>query len=355
MAIYLPKAVIQKYAEQVVPVLESGNIAEGDCRKAVESKVRDLFKDQEILTTLVSSNGTGLLAVLFYLKETQGVTDVIIQSNTMYGIKSIVNTAGLTPHVLPAPNLVMDDQALAEFLHDQTEEPSDKKFAVMYSHIGGTLGFNIAEIANVCNSYGVYLIEDCAHTLGAQDTLYGDVGVFSLYATKALPAGEGGVVFTDDELISEFVRRFIMYDRIQMEYDVGCNFRMSEVSALLASIALDHMEEIVGERVRVAKIYEAACKDLGIFTYYQDTPLSDLKYNAYKFIITDPRTMDFFKNRVVKKGEYSGNDVLTGTVFGYSLDESILAPVPHICLNTSYGVSQEVIDETLALLKQSIQ
>lgn len=349
MAIQLPVSMIEEFTKKIPEVLTSGNIAEGQYRKSVESRIVELVQGSTngILT---NSNGTGLFACLQYYKS-QGVNTVFVQSNTMYGIKTLVNLAGMTPVVIPSPNLVMDSECLTEAL----EYANPHAVAVLYSHIGGSVGFNINTIKDICYNYGVPLIEDCAHTLGAQSTLYGEAGVFSLYATKALPAGEGGVIFTNNPDLNEFVTRFMMYDRIHMEYDVGVNIRVSEVQALLADTALTYMDEIIDNRRRTLIEYESVCKDLGIFTYYQDQDLRNTPHNAYKFIITDPRVIKFFENRIVTKGEYTGNDVLTGTVFGYSLDPNICAPVPHICLNTNYGVSQDLISATIDLLTQSVK
>ena len=41
------------------------------------------------------SNGYGLLAILMLLKKHRGYRDIFIQSNTMYGVKTIAMTSGL--------------------------------------------------------------------------------------------------------------------------------------------------------------------------------------------------------------------------------------------------------------------
>ncbi len=55
------------------------------------------------------------------------------------------------------------------------------------------------QIAAYCREHGIFLIEDCAHAHGAswngrKPGSYGDAGVFSLYATKTISTGEGGVL-----------------------------------------------------------------------------------------------------------------------------------------------------------------
>jgi dTDP-4-amino-4,6-dideoxygalactose transaminase len=43
--------------------------------------------------------------------------------------------------------------------------------------------------------------------------LFGDAGVYSFYATKAIPAGEGGIVVTNDNEIGDMVASYSIYDR----------------------------------------------------------------------------------------------------------------------------------------------
>src|SRR5262249_32638636 len=66
-------------------------------------------------------------------------------------------------------------------------------------HIGGHIAFDSERIAAYCREHGIFLIEDCAHAHGAswngaRPGGYGDAGVYSLYATKTISTGEGGVL-----------------------------------------------------------------------------------------------------------------------------------------------------------------
>src|SRR6202035_4540941 len=71
--------------------------------------------------------------------------------------------------------------------------------AVMLVHIGGHIAFDVEQIAVYCREHGIFLLEDCAHAHGAawngrRPGTYGDAGVYSLYATKTVSTGEGGVL-----------------------------------------------------------------------------------------------------------------------------------------------------------------
>ena len=68
---------------------------------------------------------------------------------------------------------------------------------VLLSHIGGIVNPDIYEISKLCSEENIILIEDCAHSFestlnGKRSGLFGNAGVYSFYATKAIPVGEGG-------------------------------------------------------------------------------------------------------------------------------------------------------------------
>ena len=86
----------------------------------------------------------------------------------------------------------------------------------------------------------VAIIEDSAQAVGAvRDEIHsgawGDVGTFSLYATKNIMVGEGGILTTNSEKydrISRLFRNVGQSDRYVYE-TVGYHYRMPEMSAAL--------------------------------------------------------------------------------------------------------------------------
>ena len=75
--------------------------------------------------------------------------------------------------------------------------------ALIITHLFGQIHKKIKEIAEVCKTNGVILIEDCAQAHGAKiDGVYagcfGNAGCFSFYPTKNLGGiGDGGAVVTN--------------------------------------------------------------------------------------------------------------------------------------------------------------
>ncbi len=129
--------------------------------------------------------------------------------------------------------------------------------AVWLVHIGGHIAYDVEQIAAYCRENEIFLIEDCAHAHGAswngrRPGTWGDAGVYSLYATKTISTGEGGVLVTRNDDLAEFARRFRNYGK--PEYEVqGTNARMSEFTAAIGVVALERLEEIVAVKNEIAR------------------------------------------------------------------------------------------------------
>src|SRR5436190_8756999 len=110
-----------------------------------------------------------------------------------------------------------------------------KPKAAFLVHIGGHIAFDSERIADYCQQRGIFLVEDCAHAHGAswngrKPGSYGDAGVYSLYATKTISTGEGGMLVSDDAGLVEHARAFRNYGKPDFEVH-GLGLRMSELTA----------------------------------------------------------------------------------------------------------------------------
>ena len=87
-----------------------------------------------------------------------------------------------------------------------------KTKAIMLAH---TLGnpFNCAKVRELCDKYGLWLVEDCCDALGAtyDDRMvgtWGDIGTLSFYPAHHMTMGEGGAVFTNDSELKVIAESF---------------------------------------------------------------------------------------------------------------------------------------------------
>ena len=133
-----------------------------------------------------------------------------------------------------------------------------KPRAAFLVHIGGHIAFEVQQIADYCAEHGIFLIEDCAHAHGAsfngrRPGTWGDAGVYSLYATKTISTGEGGVLVSRRPEVVQHARAFRNYGKPTHEVH-GLNYRMSEFTAALGLVQIERLPEIVAWKNEVARV-----------------------------------------------------------------------------------------------------
>jgi dTDP-4-amino-4,6-dideoxygalactose transaminase len=128
---------------------------------------------------------------------------------------------------------------------------------------------------------GVPVIEDAAHAIGAdyRGRAIGSVALatcFSLYATKNVTAGEGGVVTTDDDDLAAALRELCLMRRGDGSlYDVrvaGFKANLPDVLAAIALCQLDKLEAHADIRRRHVRAYDAALEELSGLTPLERDP-----------------------------------------------------------------------------------
>jgi dTDP-4-amino-4,6-dideoxygalactose transaminase len=150
-------------------------------------------------------------------------------------------------------------------------------------------------LCDIAARHGLALIEDAAQAHGAHSSSAPSAGsgvppastptgCFSLYATKNLTAGEGGVVTTNDAAIAQRLRRLRSHgeaDRYE-SIEVGYNYRITEVGAALALAQLDGLAEANQRRRENAAyltqhlrgvVMPEAPADAGLHVWHQYTVL----------------------------------------------------------------------------------
>ncbi len=90
---------------------------------------------------------------------------------------------------------------------------------LLLTHMRGHIA-DMEKIVKLCNRYGLTLIEDCAHTMGAKwngrfTGRFGAVGCFSTQTFKHINSGEGGIIVTDDQ---DMAAKAILYSGSYMLY-----------------------------------------------------------------------------------------------------------------------------------------
>jgi UDP-N-acetylbacillosamine transaminase len=161
----------------------------------------------------------------------------------------------------------LSPKLLKEFL-----EKWDKKMpkALIVTHLYGQMA-KIDEIAEICKSYNIALIEDSAESLGAslgnqQSGTFGDFGIFSFNGNKILTTSGGGMlVGKSEELIekAKFLSTQAKEDFLHYEHkEFGYNYRMSNVLASIGVAQMGVLNERVEKRREIFQRYFENLQDI---------------------------------------------------------------------------------------------
>lgn len=315
-----PPALIDAYVADVRRLMETGQVAES-------FYYRDAAKEYVPgkLSVPVSSGGAAFYVLLAYHKHVSGRHTVLVQSNTMRALFTVPSTLDMKPVVVDSTYddfLAMSPAALEKALADETTR---KQAVVLYSVIGGYLAPSFADIAEICRKSGVPLVVDAAHGHYLDGLLRVECDIaYSYYATKILPAGEGGLITTANGTVHDWVRRFLMYDRFENAMSVGLNVRAGELTAALIHrlmtdpSVVDHFKTA---RIEVANRYASLCAEHRV--RFLD-PKRAADYNGYKLVVLDP-----FED-VKKLGTALTEHSPTSPVFGTDV-RGLPTKLPHWC------------------------
>ncbi len=140
---------------------------------------------------------------------------VLSNAFTLAPVPGAIDNAGGKPVLVEIDRNYCIDLAHLEAMMQQS-----KARFLMLSHMRGHIA-DMDAVVNLCTRYGVTLIEDCAHTMGAswngkKSGSFGKIACFSTQTYKHLNSGEGGLLTTDDDQI---MARAIIYSGSYMLFE----------------------------------------------------------------------------------------------------------------------------------------
>lgn len=292
-------------------ILSSGRLAMG--KNTV--KFEELFAEFAGARHAVScSNGTSALELILRGLGIEGKS-VIVPTNTFLASAFAVMHSG--NQVVFADS---DPETLCLDVKDVERRLRDDTAAVMLVHIGGIITPAVDDLIELCRSKNILLIEDCAHAHGCKidnrsaGTLQ-VAGGFSMFPTKVLVTGEGGMVTTNDDDLAERIRMIrnhgknpTMKNRMS---EFGHNYRINEMAALMGVGQMLKAKAVIEERRRVAAFYDEALADVsGI----RAVKLPENVYSTYyKYVAYIDENLDRDKVKTAMKEEF--NVSLTGEVY----------------------------------------
>lgn len=143
---------------------------------------------------------------------------------------------------------------------------------------------DMASISELARRYGVRIVEDASHAIGADyrgesvgGCRYSDITVFSFHPVKIITTGEGGLATTNDSELAtrmaELRTHGITREPSRMtkkpegpwyyqQTELGWNYRLTEMQAALGLSQLNRLEEFVTRRRELAGGYDRELLEL---------------------------------------------------------------------------------------------
>lgn len=297
--------------EQIEQVLDSGMLSMGPKTKAFEAGFASFVGTAHCVAT---SNGTSAIEIILRALELSD-RSVIVPTNTFFATAlAVLNSGNRVVFVDSDPlTMAIDPIDLKRKIRDDTA-------AVILVHIGGIVTPAIGEIARICNANNLALIEDCAHAHGSgihgvSAGAIGVAGAFSFFPTKVLTTGEGGAITTNDSDLYE--RALILRNQGKVPElgnhigEVGNNYRLSEITAVLGIEQVNRADRIVSERRHIAAMYDEALRSVDGITPLPLPEGSVSGYYKYIAYLADGIDRTTVKERM--RSEYGVS--LTGEVY----------------------------------------
>lgn len=218
-------------------VLVSGMLAQGAEVAEFEKEFSQVLLDGRS-SVAVNSGTSGLHLGLLAAGVGPG-DEVIVPSFTFAATANSVALTGATP--------VFADIELDHYCLDISHVESlitERTKGIMPVHLYGHPA-NVIAFKELADARGIKLFEDAAQAHGAalngqKVGTFGDFAMFSLYPTKNMTSGEGGMVSTGDATVERNLR-LLRNQGMERQYEnelVGFNARMTNLHAAIGRVQL---------------------------------------------------------------------------------------------------------------------
>ncbi|MEA3326166.1 MAG: DegT/DnrJ/EryC1/StrS aminotransferase family protein [Chloroflexota bacterium] len=245
--------------ELVMEVLDSGMLVQGSKVAALETAFAEVCNVKHAIAT---TSGTTALHIALLAHGIGEGDEVITTPFTFIASANSILFTGATPVFV---DIDIDTFNIDPKLIEAAITPRTK--AILPVHLYGYM-CDMKEIMDIAEKHKLIVIEDACQAVGAsyQGKKSGSfgTGTFSLYATKNVMSGEGGMVSTDDDEIARRCKLLRSHGmKVRYYHDMlGYNYRMSDLLAAIGVAQMERLEEFNAIRKENAKFLSENIKSV---------------------------------------------------------------------------------------------
>lgn len=231
--------------QAVLEVLESGMLVQGPRVAALEEAFAAVCG---VRYAVAVSSGTAALHIALLAHGIGPGDEVITTPFTFIASVNCILYVGARPVFV---DIEEDTFNINPALIEEAITPRTR--AILPVHLYG-YPCDMGAILDIARRHNLIVIEDAAQAIGA--TYNGKpvgsfgTGCFSLYATKNIMSGEGGMITTDNEDLAQRCRMLRNHGMQRRYYHdiLGYNFRMSDLHAAIGLAQIARLEEFTAKR-----------------------------------------------------------------------------------------------------------
>ena len=225
---------------------------------------------------LAVNSGTAALHCAIAALELSSTDEVIVSGISFVASANCVIYCNAIPIFcdIEEDTMNIDPNKIEELITDKTR-------AIIAVDFAGQL-CDYDKLKQLCKKHNLYLIQDAAHSWGANinNKFVGniaDITAVSFHPVKNMTTGEGGMVFTNNEIFNERMKRFhshgISTDFNEREktgqlyspmISLGYNYRMPDILCALGISQLKRLSRWIKRRNEIAEIYKSEIDKLNL-------------------------------------------------------------------------------------------
>lgn len=229
---------------------------------SIDQFERDLEESHSSRRVLALNSGTSALHLSLVLSKIGNGDQVLVSTFTFAACANVILYQRAIPVFMDSEKETwnLDPDILETYLRNVLVKPK----ALILTHLYGVPA-RIEKIKAICEEYEIILIEDAAEAVGSSINdkplgSFGDFGILSFNGNKIITSSGGGALITNDEGHKKGLHLSTQANSGKSDYyhfEVGYNYRMSNVLAGIGIAQLRKLDEFVAKKRSIFNHYKA--------------------------------------------------------------------------------------------------